>query len=85
MDCAQYDKDFPQGHSTIPNDGNGLLCGFFALIDSIKSQLSATTPPSLDELQEIRESKSVRAWSDPLGMAEDMNFHVELVAKVFEE
>ena len=38
MDLMKVHTDFPHGHRTIPNSGSGLLCGFYAVIDSMKEQ-----------------------------------------------
>ena len=85
FDKAKYKKAFPYGHETIGNSGEGLYCGFFAVIASMEAQYSTMRPPSVKELEVVRDSHQVQAWAKSLGFDEVMNFHVEFLAKIFEE
>lgn len=52
----RMDTDFPLGWATIPTPGTGLLCGFYAIIASMKAQFPGLPVPTVAELQDYFES-----------------------------
>ena len=48
---AEWDKSFPLGAVTVETDGSGLLCGWNAVINSMKAQYPELPRPTVEQLQ----------------------------------
>ena len=72
---AEFDKSFPLGAVTLQTDGSGLLCGWNAVINSMRAQHPELPCPTLKELEEALK----------LGMAinnQDVEYDAETLAEL---
>lgn len=56
----QFDLSFPNGYAVVETDSEDFLCGFFAIIESLKA-MGVRRPPTVDELYKAFEDKEVEA------------------------
>jgi hypothetical protein len=81
-----YQRTFPNGHSLLRVDSEGLLCGYRAVIASMEAQHPWIQAPTIDELQQIRVRPDVVIETTKCDLeTEESNFHVELLAYLLEE
>lgn len=69
----EYEKDFPTGAHRIPTSGNGLLCAWYALQNSIRAQFPQVPAPDVDDLGDIYKELARREGEDFWGNVN--NFH----------
>ncbi|KAI0966215.1 hypothetical protein F4678DRAFT_450478 [Xylaria arbuscula] len=97
---AQFDADFPNGITRIPNAGVGLHCGLFAVIDSLQHQLglqptingithNLNSLPTADDLLAIYQQLRGLGRLDPFFTAEQLaavnNYTVDLFGVILSE
>jgi len=81
-----YQRTFPNGHSLLRVDSEGLLCGYRAVIASMEAQHPWIQAPTIDELQQIRVHPDVVIETTKCDLeTEESNFHIELLAYLLEE
>lgn len=71
----RYLEVFPNGHQIIPTPGNGLLCGFHAVILSMEAMDPDLARPTVEELQVVFKSLDNAAF----GLDNEDYFHVDQV------
>ncbi|KAI1272840.1 kinase-like domain-containing protein [Xylaria sp. FL0933] len=93
---AQFDSDFRNGFTRIENSGERLMCGLFALADSLTHQLGARPVingvthnlnlPTADDLFDIYMGIKAEGYFDaffsPGQLAEDNNFNVDTLGLI---
>ena len=78
---ASFWTSFPHGWRTIPTSMDGLLCGFFAVINSMRAQYPSLPCPTLEELQGIFEEQA-REFAEVFDMCNTYDFSIDQVAAV---
>ncbi|KAL6715604.1 hypothetical protein ACLMJK_006565 [Lecanora helva] len=79
---AEYTKAFPEGHEIISTPVSGLLCGFHAVILSIRATHPHLPCPTLEGLQEVSHSPAFVKHATAFGMTNEDNFSVDQVGAV---
>ncbi|KAI0126648.1 hypothetical protein BJ170DRAFT_724156 [Xylariales sp. AK1849] len=79
-------KAFPKGFNTIPTQSTGFLCGFYAIIESMKRQFpNMPQHPEIDELQSLFKNptdEQVAAVQQAVGLSNTSNFTADQLAAV---
>jgi len=73
----EYDRAFPHRHKTLFTSGETLLCGFEAVIQSIKARPSSLRPPTVESLKAILDSDAWQEHAAPFGMENRDCFSVD--------
>ena len=68
-----YAKAFPDGHEIIPTPATGFLCGFNAVIRSMKAMHPYLPCPTLEGLQEVFRSPAFVEHASAFGMTNEDN------------
>ena len=68
-----YAKAFPDGHEIIPTPATGFLCGFNAVIRSIKAMHPYLPCPTVRGLQEVFHSSAFVEHASAFGMTNEDN------------
>ena len=75
-DRAEFERAFPNGYEIMTTSKQGLLCGIFAVISSMKAQHPFKTPPTETEL--LNTVKDLRPrWLTEWGLDNTNNFTID--------
>ncbi|KAI9712890.1 MAG: hypothetical protein M1812_006759 [Candelaria pacifica] len=82
---AVFDRDFPFGFSLIETSGDGLLCGFAAVIksmDEMQKSLASLPVPTMEDLQSVLKSPVFMDLAREAGMSNSDQFTIDQVGGV---
>ncbi|KAI0429359.1 kinase-like domain-containing protein, partial [Xylaria sp. FL1042] len=97
---ASFNADFRYGYTRVPNSGDGLMCGLFAIADSLIHQLglqptingvthNLNSLPTADDLfniyKQLKDSGHFDLFLSPNQLAEDRNFNVDTLGLIISE
>ena len=73
---------FSYGFEVIPTRSAGLLCDFYAVIESITAMFSDLLCPTVEQLQDIFQSEEYIEAATPFGLMNTNQFGVDQVSAV---
>ena len=76
---ALYNALFPGGHEIVPTSGEDLLCGFAAVINTIKHMCPWMPTPTIQKLKGVFHSPAMKAHAEAFGLTNEDYFHVDQV------
>jgi len=80
--AVAYKLYFPNGHDIIPTSGEGLLCGFRAVINTMEALYPCVPRPTVDDLLTVFHSPEFVEWAEPFGLDNPNNFTADQVGAV---
>ena len=77
----EFNRSFPHGYTIINTSAAGLLCGFFAVINSMRAQYPSLPCPTRLQLKDLFDAQA-EEYATIFGMDNSNNFSIDQVAAI---